>query len=236
MTPSEACDPVFLRISELNRIGRTGGRCPEYSDLRTEMLDLLGDVRKSMLADSSLERHWAALELPLIFFVDSMISESQLPIASEWNRKRLAYERKELAGDQKFFDLLDATLADGGVDATARIPIFYTCLGLGFLGMHAGHPEAAQKIMADLTARITPPIGAELRNKITPEAYDHVDLRNLIQPTPIRTSVLVSMYLVLLLLCAVFCGYIFQKAMIGLRIDLNSILKHSLDAVQFFWK
>ncbi len=236
MTPNQACDPVFLRICELNRIGRTGGKCPDYADLRIEMLALLGDVRKTMLADSSLERHWISLELPLIFFVDSMISESKLPIASEWNRKRLAYERKELAGDQKFFDLLDATLADTGVDSTARLPVFYTCLGLGFLGMHAGDPAPVQKIMASLVTRIEPPIGVEFRNKITPEAYDHVDTRNLIQPPPIRTGLLVAMFGVLLLLCIVLSLYIFQKATVGVSTDLHSIVKHSLNGGVSFWK
>jgi len=236
MTPNQACDPIFLRICELNRIGRTGERCPDYSDLRTELLALIGDVRKTMLADSGLERHWSSLELPLIFFVDSMISESKLPVASEWNRKRLAYERKELAGDQKFFDLLEANLADAGVDATARLPVYYTCLGLGFLGMHAGHPEDVQKTMASLVARIEPPIGTELRKKITPEAYDHVDTRNLIQAPPIKTSLLIAMFGALFALCAVLSGYIFQKATVGLSSDMSRIQKHSLNGGQSFWK
>ena len=36
-----------------------------------------------------------------------MISESSLPFAAQWNQNRLAYERNELAGDEKFFDLLE---------------------------------------------------------------------------------------------------------------------------------
>ena len=59
--------------------------------------------------------------MPLIFFVDSLISESTLPFAAEWNRKRLAYERNELAGDEKFFDFLDETLAEKGPDADERL-------------------------------------------------------------------------------------------------------------------
>lgn len=235
MTPNEACEPIFLRICELNRIGRTGGICPDFATLRSEMLSLLADASKTMKADSSLERHWIPLELPLIFFIDSMISESQLPIAPEWNRKRLAYERKELAGDQKFFDLLSLTLADPGVDAEARVPVFYTCLGLGFLGMHAGHPEDVQKFMTDLAARIEPPVGAGLGNKITPEAYDHVDLRNLIRPKPIRTSLLVGLFIGLLVLVLALGAYTFQKATLKLRYDLKNIQGHSPTRVKSSW-
>jgi type VI protein secretion system component VasF len=235
MTPNEACDPVFKRICELNRIGRTGERCPDYATLRSEMLALLADIKKTMNADSSLERHWVPLELPLIFFIDSMISESQLPVAAEWNRKRIAYERKELAGDQKFFDLLESTLEDQGVDSTARIPVFYTCLGLGFLGMHAGHPEAVQKHVADLSARIEPPIGAELGNKITPEAYDNVDLRNLIRPRPMSTWLLVALFIGLLLLSLSIAAYTFQKATLQLRYNLKTIQSHSPSQGKTFW-
>ncbi len=235
MTPNEACDPVFKRVCELNRIGRTGERCPDYAELRGEMLALLADVKKTMSADSSLERHWLPLELPLIFFIDSMISESQLPVAAEWNRKRIAYERKELAGDQKFFDLMESTLADQGVDATARVPVFYTCLGLGFLGMHAGHPEAVQKYMTDLSARIEPPPGGEMGSKITPEAYDNVDLRNLIRPKPMSTWLLVALFFVFLMLSLSIGAYTFQKATLQLRYDLKSIQSHSPNLGKTFW-
>jgi type VI protein secretion system component VasF len=227
MTPVEACEPIFLRICELNRIGRTGENCPDFAILRSEMLSLLADVSKTMKADSSLERHWNPLELPLIFFIDSMISESQLPVAPEWNRKRLAYDRKELAGDQKFFDLLNAALADPGVDATARIPVFYTCLGLGFLGMHAGHPEDVLKPMADLAARIDPPVTEGVGKKITPEAYDHVDLRNLIQPKPIKTWLLVALFIGSLLLVLALGAYTIQKTSLQLKYDLKTIQSHS---------
>ena len=37
-------------------------------------------------------------------------SESTLPFAAQWNQNRLAYERNELAGDEKFFDLLEETI------------------------------------------------------------------------------------------------------------------------------
>jgi len=234
MTPTEACEPIFLRICELNRIGRTGGICPDFTALRSEMLSLLADVSKTMKADSSLERHWNPLELPLIFFIDSMISESQLPVASEWNRKRLAYERKELAGDQKFFDLLNSALADPGVDATARIPVFYTCLGLGFLGMHAGHPEDVVKPMADLAARIEPPVTEGVDKKITPEAYDHVDLRNLIQPKPIKTWLLVALFMGSLLLVLALGAYTLQKTSLQLRYDLKTIQSHSQGKSSWF--
>ena len=76
-------------------------------------------MRNKAEAEPGLKAQWQKIELPLIFFVDSMISESGLSLAASWNRNRLAYEGKEFAGDEKFFDLLDETLNDPSEEATA---------------------------------------------------------------------------------------------------------------------
>jgi type VI protein secretion system component VasF len=233
MTLIEACDPVFLKVCELNKMVRLGTPCPDYKSLRSEILVILGEVRKVMLADPSLERHWSKIELPLIFFVDSMISESHLPIATEWNRKRLAFERKELAGDQKFFDLLEENLQDPGIDATARLPVFFNCMGLGFMGYHANDFSVLQKMMDDIISRVDPTLGSDSRNKITPEAYDYLDIRNLIQAPPIRTSILVSIFIALFVFSLATMGYLLQRGTLHIRYDLKKILSHSLDTTEW---
>ena len=78
--------------------------------------------------------------MPIIFFVDSIIAESKLSCAGQWHQDRLAYEQNELAGDEKFFDLLDETLNDPSPEATERLVIYYVCLGIGFTGWYATQP------------------------------------------------------------------------------------------------
>src|SRR5207249_3023762 len=94
------------------------------------------------------------VELPLTFFVDSLIAESSLPFAAQWNQNRLAYDRNELAGDEKFFDLLDEDLKDQSEEASERLAVFYVCLGLGFSGIYFRQPELLRKNMLTIAPRI----------------------------------------------------------------------------------
>jgi len=93
----------------------------DYSVARSEIKALFEDMMSKATSDSRLSQQARKMELPLIFFVDSMISESNLPFAGQWNQNRLAYDRQELAGDEKFFDLLDETLKDSSEDAVERL-------------------------------------------------------------------------------------------------------------------
>jgi hypothetical protein len=125
MTPLELCEPLFTKVCLLNRLGRQGGGVAGYDQLRLEIEEIFAEIGKAADSDPTLRIQWQKLELPMIFFVDSMISESGLTVAATWNRGRLAYDRKELAGDEKFFDLLDETLNDASDEASLRLPVLY---------------------------------------------------------------------------------------------------------------
>ena len=125
MTLLDACEPLFRRVCQLNALGRSGGRCPEYATVRREITGLIDGARAAILSDPELERHWPRIDMPLLFFVDSMIAESRLPIASEWNQHRLAYDYRELAGDQKFFDLMEEESKDPSADASVRLHVVF---------------------------------------------------------------------------------------------------------------
>ena len=71
----------------LNRMGRTQGGLLNYDQLRSEIEQLFAGIRNTAEADPALKVQWQKLELPMIFFVDSMISESGLAVAAKWNRK-----------------------------------------------------------------------------------------------------------------------------------------------------
>jgi type VI secretion system protein ImpK len=181
MTLRELCQPFFLYVCRLNRSARKGGS-HDHNHVRREIKTLLEDMKSKATVDVGLLGQYEKIEQVLIFFVDSMIAESSLPFAREWHENRLAYEQKELAGDEKFFDLLGQTLEDSSEAATERLAIFYTCMGLGFTGFHAGQPEYLGRKMLDCKARILDMMDADQFAKVCPEAYKHVDTRDLVEP------------------------------------------------------
>jgi type IV/VI secretion system ImpK/VasF family protein len=180
MTLDEACEPLFQYICRLNRSARKGGSV-DYAVLRSEIKGLLADVR-NRAAENQLADQYNKVEMPLTFFVDSMIAESPLGAAAEWNQNRLAYEYNELAGDEKFYDLLDETLADPTEAAAERLVVFYTCIGLGFTGWYAGQPDYLKQKMKEISARIRSRALTDRNARICDEAYRHMDTRNLIAP------------------------------------------------------
>src|SRR5581483_5038611 len=137
----------------LNRAGRKAGQV-DFPVARAECKSLIEQLQTKAASDPRLKKQAKEIELPLIFFVDSMIAESGVSFAQEWHKKRLAYERNELAGDEKFFDLLEDTLRDRSDEASERLAVFYTCLGLGFTGIYFGQPEYLRKKMLEMATRI----------------------------------------------------------------------------------
>src|SRR6185503_17508491 len=132
--------------------------------------------------DMRLSQQARKVELPLIFFVDSMISESTLPFAAQWNQNRLAYDRQELAGDEKFFDLLDESLKENGEEAAERLAVFYICIGLGFTGIYFKQPEFLRKTMLSIAPRVRHLVENHQTARMCPETYEGVDTRDLVQP------------------------------------------------------
>jgi type VI secretion system protein ImpK len=122
-----------------------------------------------------------------------MIRESALPFARQW--RDIAQERNELAGDEKFFDLLEETLKDKSEAATERLGVFYTCLGLGFTGWYNGQPEYLRKKMSEILSRMRGRMDADGAGRFCPEAYEHVNTSDLIEP-PGRSLVGIAIALV----------------------------------------
>ncbi len=179
MTLLELCEPLFQYVCRLRRSARMG-RAMEMDEVRTDIARIFSEMKEQASSDLALLGQYEKVELPLIFFTDFMIKESELPFAYDW--VELGRERNELAGDEKFFDLLDADLADPGDSATERLVIFYTCLGLGFTGVYTGQLESIQRMISQISGRISGLMDADKKSHICPEAYENVDTRDLIEP------------------------------------------------------
>jgi type VI protein secretion system component VasF len=228
MTPLELCEPIFTKVCVLNRLGRKQGDLLTYDHLRSEIELLFAAVRNAAEADPTLRVQWQKLELPMIFFVDSMVSESGLALAATWNRNRLAYDRKELAGDEKFFDLLDETLNDASDEASQRLVVYYTCIGLGFTGWYAGQPEYLRGKMLDVSQRIRAAMETDKTLRICPETYLNVDTRDLVQPPAARLGGIAIVFAGLCLIVLTVEAYLFHAASLSLTDSLTAIASQEI--------
>jgi type VI secretion system protein ImpK len=248
MTPLELTEPLFQYVCRLNRLGRrsnlgmaaettfisrTAQPAPvtstlDYAVVRSEVKALLEEMAQKASDDPRLASQLKQLELPLLFFTDSMIAESHLPISDKWNQNRIAYDRNELAGDEKFFDLLDETMKDSGDEASERLAVYYTCLGLGFTGIYFKQPEFLRKTMMSIAPRIRKMMDTEPNSKICPEAYEHVDTRNLVQPPGSRLIFVGIIFVCFLLAVLAAYTWMYRASARNLEAALPAILKNDL--------
>jgi type IV/VI secretion system ImpK/VasF family protein len=184
----ELCEDVFQYVCRLNRSARKGAPL-EPTMVRSDIKALLSKTRSKTAGDPLLAQQYEAVERPLVYFIDFMIEESSLPFAGEWKSNRLQKELYSVNdGDEHFFDLLDETLRDTSRQATERLSVYYTCVGLGFTGFYAGQPEYLRRKMMEMQARLREQVDMDTGKRVVPEAYEHVDTSDLIQP-PARSLI-----------------------------------------------
>lgn len=180
MTLLELCDPLLQYVCRLSRAARKGAS-PEMAQVRSDVKGLFADMAVRARTSPTLEESYAQIEPVLMFFVDFMIRESRLPFARQWSD--LAQERGRPGGDEEFFDELDRTLAEKDSDSVRqRLAVFYTCMGLGFTGWYTGNTQHLRRKMDEIAARIRFMMDADKAARVCPEAYDHVNTSDLVEP------------------------------------------------------
>src|SRR5688572_21587366 len=249
----ELAEPVFQYVCRLNRLARRSGSAAkgdtsffskpgapssatpvrgsalEYGVVRAEVKALLEDFVSRTGNDVRLAAQARKIELPIMFFVDSMISESNLSFAQQWNQNRLAFERSELAGDEKFFDLLEDTLKENTEDASERLALFYMCIGLGFTGIYFRQPEFLRSTMQRIAPRIRHLVEADTAARICPESYEGVDTRNLVQPPGSRMILVTMIFLCFTLATIATYVLLYVKASRDLRASLSEVVRQDMN-------
>ena len=223
MTLLELCEPLFLYICRLNRAARKGGNVA-FREARGQIDGIFADIRAQAASAPGLAAEFTKVELALIFFVDFMISDGRLPFASEWHENRLAHDRNELAGDEKFFDILEEALLDGGEAAGQRVAVLYTCLGLGFTGWYTGQPEYISSKMMECSARMRGIMDKGELAKVCPEAYEHTDTRDLIEPPGAKLLGIGLALVCLILLLLVASAFLYRHQSKKLEDALTEIV------------
>jgi len=174
------CRPIFTMICRWAGRANTGEQI-DATSARTSVMTMLDNLRADSRRSSQLGRQFIMVELPLLFFVDFVMKE-RLTIVGAW--QELAFERNELAGDEKFFDLLEQTLGDPSELATERVQLYYDCMALGFSGAYRPDAPELDRLFRRCALRLG--LAPELveTGRVTPEAYEHRDAR--VRRRPIR--------------------------------------------------
>lgn len=219
MTLLEVCEPLLQYICRLNRSARKGVSV-EINQTRREVETLMSQMRETARG-AGLSDQFERIRLPLVYFVDFMIKESEIEFAKRW--EELAHADNMYAGDEHFWDLLDETLAEQGPQADERLKLFYTMIGLGFTGFYVGQPEHLRKKMLEIWARIRGRSADDERARICPETYAHIDTSNLIQPPGRSLMGIVIVLIVLLLVLLAGSATLYLQSSSDLRSALNSL-------------
>ena len=220
MTLLELCEPLFQYVCRLRRSARVG-RTMGMDEVRNDVARIFSDMKADASSRPELAAQYEKVELPLIFFIDFMIKESNLPFAADW--VELGRERNELAGDEKFFDVLDAELADPSDAATKRLVIFHTCLGLGFTGVYTGQLESIQRMISKISTRISGLMDADKKSHICPGAYENVDTRDFIEPPGAKLAGIGITLIALIIIWAVAYCCLFKWTSDDLAKSLDTI-------------
>jgi type IV/VI secretion system ImpK/VasF family protein len=223
MSLLDICEPLFQYICRLNRSARKGGNY-DLSQVQSEIKGLLAEARNRAVSANHAEA-WEKIELVLMFFCDFMIKESSLPWAREW--KELAFERHEMAGDEKFFDLLEETLKDRSPSANDRLAVFYVCMGLGFTGWYTGQPEYLRRKMKEIAARLQATGQFSDTQRLCPDAYEKVDTRDLIEPPGTKLIGIAIMLIGLIIVLFAAYAYLYRDASAKLNASLTNVINNS---------
>ncbi|MBO4520680.1 MAG: DotU family type IV/VI secretion system protein [Alphaproteobacteria bacterium] len=165
------CRPILACVCDYWQYTRAGN-APDKDLFLRQINLLMAEAKENASKSPVLEREFARMERPLVFFVDYMVKEGGFPFAGEW--REMARKYNELSGDEKFFDLLADALDDP--DSSDSLELFYTMLGLGFDGIHRNDPayvERRMKVCAsrfsqskfDVSGEVLTPINPEKRSK-----------------------------------------------------------------------
>lgn len=147
-------EPVLNYIAFLRSDVETATKI-ELSEVVREIFGLIAGI-ESKIKTAGIETNdlYKKMELPLIFFIDYMIATSNLSIAEEWDKHRLAYSKSIMTGDKKFFDIFEEIYSKNDPQYDECLVMFYLFLVLGFRGYYGNSPEKIQNIMYRISNRV----------------------------------------------------------------------------------
>jgi len=232
MTLIELCEPLFQYICRLNRSARTSGPHGQAEQVRHELRGLFETIRVNSLSTPGLPDQYQKIRLPLVFAVDYFIRTGPLPFAGQWQPLAVEETPPIFTGEQSFFLELEKTMREParGEQVAAvneRLAVFYTCMGLGFLGQHEDEPEVVHEQTQAIAARIKGMMDPEGVPRICPEAYESLIPDNLTEP-PLRSLTPIGVvFLGLIILLFIVNAYLYWSSSELLTKAVDSVIQKS---------
>jgi type VI protein secretion system component VasF len=216
-------EPVLNYIAFLRSDVETMAKA-ELSEVKKEVLNLITDIEnKVKMAGMDVSSLYNKMELPLIFFIDYMIATSNLPIAEEWDKNRLASSKSIITGDKKFFDIFEEIYSKHDPQYDECLDMFYLFLVLGFKGYYENNPEMIENIMHRISNRVPEIQLKQTSHVICKKNYERTCTDSFVYKVflPIRT--ILWPLLVLLLIAFGINFVIFYKTSLPLLSELKGI-------------
>lgn len=141
--------PLLSRICEYAAFRKSGVEIP-YETMLSEVHAHLNDLESKCRVNPQLQEHYRKLEQAIVFFIDYTVKESGFSYSEQYSE--LARNFNELSGDEKFFDLLNESLAHN--DDPEIFKVFYLMLGLGFDGAFKRERPKVLELMNRLRQKI----------------------------------------------------------------------------------
>jgi type IV/VI secretion system ImpK/VasF family protein len=220
-------EPLFQYVCKVNRGAKSIS--PVTADLaivRGDIENILQKIAAKANRDVALSRLHAKMEKPLVYYVDSIIAQSNLTIAGEWHQQRLASIRwGDKAGDENFFNLLNTELESPSESSEQALAVYYLCLCLGFTGMYVNKPDVISGLISRIAPRLRGLMESDLNARVCEEAY--AVARPLPPPVGSRIGifVLIFVFVILSVFISYYCLYV--GATEDLRKAVGEVIQHS---------
>ncbi len=217
------CEPLLQYVCRLSRSARKGVAL-DRGQVRSDVRALLVELAAQAQGDAKLGGRFESVRLPLTVFCDEMVGEQIGAMREGWEPLADEIEGREIE-PREFFDVLEDALSDQAPGGLERVEVLHTCLGLGFTGGRtAGEIDG---LLERTTERLRPVMDTDPSARVCPEAYEHVDTSDLIQPAS-RSVTGIAVVLAVLMVVVVVGNALIYRAASG---ELRGALKTILDVV-----
>lgn len=209
---------TFLRSDAATTAGK------EISQVRREIFTLTTDIEnKAKTANMKTNDLYRKMELPLIFFIDYMIATSELSIADEWDKNRLACGRSIMTGDKKFFDIFEEIYSKNDPQYDECLDMFYLFLALGFRGYYENNPEKIESIMYRISNRVPEIQLKQASHTLCEKNYERTCSKNLIGKEYLSFKMIMGILLGFFLIAYVINFFLFYKTSSPLLSEFKGI-------------
>lgn len=215
----ELCEPLFQYVCRLSRSARKGVAL-DAGLVRSDVRALLGELSARARSESGLSSLVDEVRVPLALFLDETVRQSVPGVGEGW--RSIAEEIEGFEVDaSRFFQAMEDALGDMSQGGLQRVEVLHTCLGLGFTGGRTAGEIAG--LIERAGERLGGRMDADPMARVCPEAYEHVDTSDLIQPAG-RSVIGIGVALVALILVVIVGNALIYKNVSGeLRAALRGI-------------